>query len=282
MARSIQDIQEQIYQAKASEPALNELNSTSKTAIWRLMIYIVSVAIWTLEKLFDLHTADIDDKLARLKPGTARWYHSKTLAFQYGFDLLPDSDKFDNTGNSEEAIGNSRIIKYAAVVDTAEESRIVIKIATEQNGELSPVTAHQQEAFSKYINEIKYAGVYVTILNNQPDILKLNIRVVRNPLILDENGLDVNTAKYPVKEAIQSFMKRLPFNGELSLQTLTDEIQKVPGVVDLSIDLAQSKWIDGSIYGAFSPINISRIPESGYFKVNFDEQDETQSKITYL
>ncbi len=282
MARSIQDIQEQIYQAKASELALNELNSTSKTAIWRLMIYIVSVAIWTLEKLFDLHTADIDDKLARLKPGTARWYHSKTLAFQYGFDLLPDSDKFDNTGNSEEAIGNSRIIKYAAVVDAAEESRIVIKIATEQNGELSPVTAHQQEAFSKYINEIKYAGVYVTILNNQPDILKLNIRIVRNPLILDENGLDVNTAKYPVKEAIQSFMKRLPFNGELSLQTLVDEIQKVPGVVDLSIDLAQSKWIDGSIYGEFSPINISRIPESGYFKVNFDEQDETQSKITYL
>ncbi len=282
MARSIQDIQEQIYQAKASELALNELNSTSKTAIWRLMIYIVSVAIWTLEKLFDLHTADIDDKLARLKPGTARWYHSKTLAFQYGFDLLPDSDKFDNTGNSEEAIGNSRIIKYAAVVDAAEESRIVIKIATEQNGELSPVTAHQQEAFSKYINEIKYAGVYVTILNNHPDILKLNIRIVRNPLILDENGLDVNTAKYPVKEAIQSFMKRLPFNGELSLQTLVDEIQKVPGVVDLSIDLAQSKWIDGSIYGEFSPINISRIPESGYFKVNFDEQDETQSKITYL
>lgn len=282
MARSIEDIQEQIYQAKASEPALNELNSTSKTAIWRLMIYIVSVAIWTLEKLFDLHTADIDDKLARLKPGTARWYHSKTLGFQYGFDLLPDSDKFDNTGNSEEAIGNSRIIKYAAVVDAAEESRIVIKIATEQNGELSPVTAHQQEAFSKYINEIKYAGVYVTILNNQPDILKLNIRIVRNPLILDENGLDVNTAKYPVKEAIQAFMKRLPFNGELSLQTLVDEIQKVAGVVDLSIDLAQSKWIDGSIYGEFSPINISRIPESGYFKVNFDEQDETQSQITYL
>lgn len=287
MARSIQDIQEQIYQAKANEPALNELNSTSKTAIWRLIIYIVSVAIWTLEKIFDLHTADIDDKLARLKSGTARWYHAKTLAFQYGFDLLPDSDKFspltpEGGTYTEEQVANSRIIKYAAVVDAAQESRIVIKIATESGGQLAPVTEHQYEAFSRYINEIKYAGVYVTILNNEPDILKLNLRIVRNPLILNENGMDVLTAKYPVREAIERHLKQLPFNGALSLQALVDEIQRVNGVEDLSLDLAESKWIEGSIYGEFAPISISLVPQSGYFRVNFDEEDETQSQITYL
>ena len=47
MARSIQEIQTLIYQAKAQEPALNELNSTSKVAIWRLWVYIISVAIWS-------------------------------------------------------------------------------------------------------------------------------------------------------------------------------------------------------------------------------------------
>ncbi|MFJ1492534.1 nucleotidyltransferase [Capnocytophaga canis] len=281
MARSIQDIQEQIYQAKASEPALNELNSTSKTAIWRLMIYIVSVAIWTLEKLFDLHTADIDDKLARLKPGTARWYHSKTLAFQYGFNLLPDSDKFNNQNSSEEAIDNSRIIKYAAVVDVPEESRLVIKIATEQGGELKPVTDQQMEAFSRYINEIKYAGVHVTILNNQPDILKLNIRIVRNPLILDDRGMNITSAKMTVQDAIKNFMKKLPFDGELSLQALTDVIQRVEGVKDVSIDLAESRWIEETIYGEFTPIDIARVPHSGYFKVNFDEDNDTKSVINY-
>lgn len=86
MARSIQDIQQEIYQAKENEPALNELNSTSKTAIWRLMIYIVSVAIWSLEKLFDLHKKEVDERLSELKPHTARWYRNKALAFQYGFD----------------------------------------------------------------------------------------------------------------------------------------------------------------------------------------------------
>ena len=282
MARSIQEIQTLILQAKTQEPALESLNSTSKVAIWRLWVYIIAVAIWSLEKLFDQHRADIDNRLAELKPGTAKWYHSKALAFQYGFELLPDSDQFNNQGASEEQIEASKVIKYCAVTDAPTESRIVIKIATAQGEELTPVTAHQQEAFSRYINEIKYAGVYVTILNNPPDILKLSIRIVRNPLILDENGMDVNSGKHTVKEAIKAYLKRLPFNGELSLQALTDEIQKVEGVKDVSIDLAQTKWLDSTIWGNFQEINISRVPESGYFTVNFDTPNDTQSTITYL
>ena len=270
MSRSIQEIQELIYQAKTQEPALNELNSTSK------------VAIWSLEKVFDLHRADIDRRIAELKPGTAKWYHSKALAFQYGFDLLPDSDKFNNHGRTEEQIEASKVVKYCAVTDAPTESRIVIKIATDNAGTLTPVTTHQQEAFSRYINEIKYAGVYVTILNNQPDWLKLSIRIVRNPLILNENGMNVNSGKQTVKEAIKDYLKRLPFNGELSLQALTDVIQGVEGVKDVSIDLAQTKWIEGSIWGNFQEINISKIPESGYFAVNFDQNNDTKSTITYL
>lgn len=282
MARSIQEIQELILQGKAQEPALESLNSTSKTAIWRLWVYIIAVAIWSLEKLFDLHRADIDQRLAELKPGTAKWYHSKALAFQYGFDLLPDSDKFNNIGHSQEQIENSKVIKYCAVTDAPTESRIVIKIATEQNEELTPVTAHQQEAFSRYINEIKYAGVYVTILNNAPDILKLSIRIVRNPLILDESGRNVTSGKHTVKEVIKDYLKKLPFNGELSLQALTDVIQQVEGVKDVSIDNAQTKWIEGSIWGDFQEINIRQIPQSGYFVVNFDQNNDTKSIITYL
>ena len=102
MARSIQEIQTEIYQSKENEPALNGLNSTSKTAIWRLLIYIASVAIWTLEKIFDQHKKEVDERLSELKPHTARWYRNKALAFQYGFDLKEDSDIFDNKGNSEE------------------------------------------------------------------------------------------------------------------------------------------------------------------------------------
>lgn len=63
MARTIQQIQQEILTAKAKEPALSELNSTSKTAIWRLWTYITAFAIWTLEKIFDQHRKEIDDKI---------------------------------------------------------------------------------------------------------------------------------------------------------------------------------------------------------------------------
>ncbi len=283
MARTINEIQQEILTAKANDTALSELNSTSKSAIWRLLIYIVSFAIWTLEKLFGLHSTEVDEKLEQLKPHTARWYRNKALAFQYGFDLLADTDKFDNNGKTPEEIETAKIIKYSAVTESEDESRLIVKIATEQNGKLTPVTTEQQTAFEQYLAEIKDAGVRTTVINYLPDRLKLNIRIVRDMLVLDANGMDITTAKYPVNEAIEEFMKELPFNGELSLQKLVDKVQQVKGVNDLSLDLAQTSWIDADIndYGSPVSIDISKIPVSGYFAVNLTEDNETKSVITY-
>ncbi|AFL98366.1 nucleotidyltransferase [Ornithobacterium rhinotracheale] len=284
MARSIEEIQQQIYQEKANHEELNELNSTSKTALWRLWIYIVSVAIWSLEKIFDLHRAEIDERLRQLKPHTARWYRNKALAFQYGFDLLEDGDKYNNENHTEEEIEQAKVIKYAAVVESAEQRTLIIKIAGETGGKLWKLTPEVESSFKAYINEIKDAGVAISVINYRPDRLKLNLRIVRDPLVLDENGIEILTAKQPVREAIERHMKALPFNGELSLQKLVDEIQKANGVADVSLDLAESQWIDGSsdTYASFAPIDISTIPVSGYFAVNFDAEDETKSIIQYL
>ncbi|ATA75217.1 nucleotidyltransferase [Capnocytophaga sp. H2931] len=272
MARSIQDIQEQIYQAKASEPALNELNSTSKTAIWRLMIYIVSVAIWTLEKLFDLHKKEVDEMLSELKPHTARWYRNKALAFQYGFDLLPDSDHFDNRGSSEDAIASSKIITYSAVVESKNEGRLIVKIATEQGGELQPISDEQKNAFETYLSEIKDAGVRLSVVNHPPDVLRLKMKIVYDPLVLDANGQSILDATKPVEDAIKTYLKNLPFDGELVLAHLVDALQQVKGVKVPHLILAESKNVKSNgEYGDFEVIEISQIPTAGYFAIeNFE------------
>ena len=277
MARSIQEIQELIYQAKAQEPALNELNSTSKVAIWRLWMYIIAVAIWSLEKIFDLHRADIDKRLAELKPHTARWYRSKALAFQYGFDLLPDSDKFNNTGRSEEQIEASKIVKYSAVVESLNEGRLIVKIATEQGDTLRPITEEQKRSFEAYLQEIKDAGVRLSVVNYKPDILHLRMKIVYDPLMLDSNGQSITNAFKPVERAIKDYLKNLPFNGELVLAHLIDALQQAEGVKIPHLVLAQSKNINsGGEYGAFETIEISKIPTAGYFTIdNFND-------ITYI
>ena len=277
MARTIQEIQTLIYQAKAQEPALNELNSTSKVAIWRLWVYIISVAIWSLEKLFDLHRADIDRRLSELKPHTARWYRSKALAFQYGFDLLTDSDKFNNMGHTEEQIEASKIVKYSAVVESPNEGRLIVKIAGEQGEQLQPITDAQKQAFEAYLQEIKDAGVRLSVVNYQPDILHLQMKIVYDPLVLDSNGQSIIHATKPIETAIKDYLKRLPFNGELVLAHLIDALQQAEGVKIPHLVLAQSKNITSSgEYGAFETIEISKIPTAGYFTIdNFND-------ITYV
>lgn len=269
MARTIQDIQQEILRAKDNEPALAELNSTSKVAVWRLLIYIMAFVIHTLERIFDQHKKEVAEALSELKPHTARWYRNKALAFQYGFDMIPDTDKFNNQGKTEDEIEISKIVKYSAVVESETESRLIVKIATEQGGELQPISQGQKASFDAYMNEIKDAGVRITTINYLPDILKLKMKIYRDPLVLDENGMSIRTGEKPVEKAIKEYLTQLPFNGELVLAHLVDALQQVEGVRIPHIVLAESKWIDAGTggYGGYEVIEVKQVPISGYYKI---------------
>ena len=287
MARTIEEIQAEMHQIKQSEPALADLNSTSRTAIWRLWIYIVAFCAWTLEMLFDKHKAELITELYQQSPHTARWYRNKALAFLYGFDLKTDYDEFDTKNATTQEIEKAKLVKYSAVVESEDQSRLIIKIAGEnQTGELTPIAQEVKSSFDYYMNEIRDAGVKLTIINYLPDLLKLNLTIKRDPLVLNENGVNILNGKEPVKEAIQAFMKELPFNGELSIQRLEEKILAVPGVLDLVSNNAQTAWIDAerNTYGNYENIYMSKIPVSGYFAVNFDNNDEpnTLSTINYV
>ncbi|WP_321321483.1 hypothetical protein [Labilibaculum sp.] len=295
MARMISEIKSEMTEAFIADATIIETygldesktfdQQFSKVSLESIFFYIVAVSAWVLETLFDLHKAEVDETLETLMPHTARWYRNKAVAFQYGFDLLEDSDEFDNTGYTDEQVETAKIVKYSAVVESEVESRLIVKIATEAgSGELTPVTTEQFSAFIGYMAEVKDAGVRVTVINYLPDRLKLSLRIVRDPLVLDANGMHLINANYPVNEAIQTFMKELPFNGKLSLQSLVDKLQTADGVSDLSLDLARTAWIDADNYGDWSDINISTIPISGYFYVNLDNdtEPETLSDINYV
>lgn len=307
MARKIEEIQQSILFSKNTEKELDALTTNSKTGIWQLWIYIVSVAIWTLETLFDKHRAEVNDALAQLKPHSPRWYRNKALAFQDGFALIEDSDVFrpdfyDIVTNkwipaTEEQIRNSKIIKYSAVTEAEIESRLIIKIATEKDKELSPISNDKKKNFEKYIDEIKDAGVRVTVVNYEPDILKLQLKIYRNPLVLDGNGTLIVTGggNNPVKDAIRQYMKDLPFNGELILAHLVDKLQKIEGVEIPHIKGASTRWIEATsgVYGDFTGVDVKKIPSSGYFKVlfadeldpndpNYNEKLKNSSTIEYV
>lgn len=274
MARTTEAIFADLLAKKEADANLAVLSSTSKTAVWRLWLYITAYAIWSLETLFDVHRTEVNSILSELKPHTARWYRNKALAFQYGFDLYPDTDVFNNVGYTQEQIDNSKMIKYAAVTEAVNESRLIVKIATEDgNSELAPIGEPEKESFDAYIDEIRDAGVKVTVINYLPDVLRLHIKIYYDPLVLTSSGVSILTGKKPVEIALKEFMKELPFNGELILSALVDKLQQTEGVEIPHLVSTASSWIndEGTSYGNFENIAVKKIPVSGYFKIeNFN------------
>ena len=278
MARTIEIIYDEMLQRKSAMPSLDTLDSTSKVAIWRLLLYIVAVSIWTIEKLFDTHKSELTTAIGNQKSGTLSWYRTAALKFQYGFDLLDDSDKFNNTNATAEQITTSKIIKYAAVNEGSANGVIIVKIAGETNNTLSPILTEQYDSITAYFNEIKYAGSDITIINYLPDHLFLNVRIYRDPLVIDSTGMSILTGEKPVEIAINQFLKDLPFNGELILAHLIDKLQNVQGVKIPHLVQARSAWIDPVTNGYEIPqqFDVKTIPVSGYYQIlNFDE-------ITYV
>ncbi|MEC3875927.1 nucleotidyltransferase [Chryseobacterium salviniae] len=277
MNKTFEEIFAEMLAEKASKAELSELNSTSKVSIWRLLLQVVSFVIYNFQLAANLHLQEIRDLIASQKVFNLRRYRNEALRFQYGFDLQPETDKFKSTYEdngvdviaTDEQIEASKIVKYAACNRVIENSRskIVMKIAP---ADLDGVfTTDQMEAFSKYIEEIAPAGDHVTIINYLPDILNFSFKIKYDPMVLKADGMNILTAKYPVQQAIENFLKNLPFNGELSVQKLETAILDVDGVIDLQTLQIQSKWIDPAQngYGIYQPINMAVIPVSGRFKI---------------
>lgn len=270
MARSVEDIQSAMLSYIGEKKELSGLTSTSKTAVYRLWIYVVARAIHLLEKLFDQHKKELTTVLREQKSGSLQWYQKKALDFQYGFSLIPGTDHFDNQDATEAEIAQSQIIKYAAVTEPQKESRLLIKVAGEQNGEPAPISGKQMESFKKYIWEIRYAGTMITEISYLPDKLHLDIDIYRDPLVLNAKGERIKDGTKPVEETFKQYLRSLPFDGKFIIQGLVDELQQVEGIQIVNVIKIERSKIDGVAggYGAKEAVDVYVTAESGYFKVD--------------
>jgi hypothetical protein len=288
MARTKTQIKEEItayFLDNATIQSMYNLEATktfaqqfSLASLENILFETMAFIVFVLESFFDVKEAEIDTKLLNQKSGRLSWYRFMSLQFQYGFDLLTDSDQFNNDVATAEQIATSKIIKYAAVTEADRAGTIVVKVAGETNDELAPITAAQEIAFKAYVNEFKYAGTRISVINFLADLLFLNLTIEIDPLLLNLNGVSILEGTKPVEIALKEFLKELPFNGQLTLQSLVDKLQKVKGVKIATVVNANTSWLDPAVgdYGAQQPITIKRIPESGYFKIaNFND-------ITYV
>lgn len=266
MAKSINDwysiIEAQYVTEMANVGISVDPTTWSDTNHKRIFLYVMAVVVYIPGMLQDIFKTDIDNTIAAMKPHSLQWYAGMAKNFQYGDNLVDETDYYDNTGLTDAQIAAKKIVSYAAVVE--QERGVRIKVAKTVGDDLGALITDELSSFSEYMKAIKDAGVKLQITSGPADSLKLTLRIKYNPLVINSTGARIDgVTMTPVKDAIKTHLKNLPFNGVFSVQKLVDVIQAVEGVNDLNVDSVQTK------YGAllFTAVDISVIPDAGYLRI---------------
>ncbi len=234
----------------------------SRVSIKRLWVWVFAFIAYVQAVLWDAFALEVDTRIAALRPHTEQWYALKAIAFQFGYPLPADTDVYDNTGLTEQQIADSKIVTYAAVKE--QDRGLRIKVAKTQGNDLAPLATGELTAFTAYMQRVKDAGVKLSITSTEADSLKLSLRIIYDPLVLNAQGQRIDgTTLTPVQDAISSYLRNLPFNGVFVLQSLVDALQVVSGVKIVQINSAEAK------YGAlpYTSINIRYTPDAGYLRI---------------
>ncbi|ASZ11104.1 hypothetical protein KTO58_19715 [Chitinophaga pendula] len=276
MARTVTAIKEQLTGVFISNDTVKQLygladgktfsEQFSILSLESIIFYAIAFAISVLENIMDGLVVDVNNTIAEQKPHTTRWYALKAKAYQHGFDLLPDSDKYNNTGKTGEQIEASKVVKYSAVIETTTNSGVIglrIKLAASNSRDLFPLSPEQLTGVREYFKRVKDAGVIVKVDSLPPDLLTMSWTVYYDPLILNAQGgrLDGLDSE-PVQKAIREYLQSLPFNGIFVLQYIADAVEALPGVVICKINAATAT------YGGLIATNIDTmyLPDAGYLR----------------
>lgn len=242
MARTITEIYDSIVNQVNNDTNLPNA-STSMVAKWRLLAAIVAAAIYVHEVLWDTFSAEVENYILNNIPGTVPWYHEQALKFQYG-----DSLQYVNSRFVYDPVDTThQIIKRVAVNEVGGQVRI--KISKEVSGVPCELSSTEKDAFSTYINKVKFAGTNIAVINYPPDTLKLTLDVVYDALVMKPDGsLISDNSLFPVTDAIEAYIAGIVYGGVFNKTHLVDAIQAAAGVIDPMIVLAEGKADNASTY----------------------------------
>lgn len=266
---SIAEIKQQMLDAKAEYEELNDLDSTSKTAIYNLWAYIVAFVIWLQYQFFETYQKEVEEKVAAQKLYTLLWFRDKALEYRHGHDLDEATGEYDDEGYTEEQIETAKVVKRAAVIELELENRkfLFVKCATESGDELTPLSNDQITGLEQYFALIKPAGTKIVIFSDDPDDLQLEVDFYYDPLVLTETGSRIDgTANTPVQDAIRNYLENLKFNGEFSIAELEDILQALSGCADGEAYI-RSAAANYETPENFQQITSTYIANSGYMQI---------------
>ena len=233
MARTIAHIEAEILAAKAAEPLLDDLNSPSNTAIWRLWIRLTAVAHYVIYRQWETTKVDFSTIMLNNIMGTLRWYALMARGVvSNGYPIVSRASARENG------------------------TKVIVKVAKLSGGILAHLTPLELSAVRKHIKLHKIAGTDIDVLSQTADLVSMAVDIRCTG--------DFTVVSAAVKFAIKDYMANLDFDTSLSKGLLVDMlIGTVDGVADayireLSVDI-------GFGYNVISASIVEA--DAGYFEI---------------
>lgn len=235
----------------------NFMTHFSKVSIINILFYIFASAAWVLERLFEAHKEEVEARIDEIIPHRAKWYKNKVLEFMKDKVLIPDTDRYETTDMTKDAIDAARVVKYATADESRDASILTIKVAGEEGGRRCRLSDETGIQLAAYLSEIKDAGVRIALVNKEADTFNCSVDIYYDAMLLPEN------VQCDCEAAIRSYIENLPFNGEYTNMALVDALQNVEGVRIAEFKQATTAAADTPTITA---IDARHVPEAGYFR----------------
>lgn len=243
----------------------------STVSIENILIYIVAVCAYSLEVMFDAFRKDVDERIARNIVPTVRWYHTQALAFQYGDGLVYDGQVQAFRYATQDA--SKQVVRYCAVKDRG--SSIQILVSGESGGLPDVLSNEVLTAFKSYMNSVKIAGVILDIRSLPADSIRIEATVQVDPQVIATDGRRISDGSYPVRDAIDSYLRSIVYGGTFNKTKCVDALQEVEGVVDITLGTVRAKAGSAAEYTVVEGNNYTAV--AGCFISN-----NLESTLTYV
>lgn len=288
MNRTLSQIYSEAVRKRNLYLQITELNSgltQSKMSILNLITYVQALLIYSYQTILDVFEINIANLISSRINGTATWYASMALKFQYnsisgtGDTLIFDEDtlkiKYETIDETH------RIIAKSAYDDNGANGIILKVCKTNTNSEeianginYTQLSSNELTAFKGYINQIKFIGAKVQSLSIPGDIITIkNCEVTYDDqYITDEQAMQI------INDAMINFAASLDYNAYIYSQTIIDSILSSEYIVNIStgVQLTIKEYNTTTRkYGDEKPLTNIQKAYSGY--VRFLDENGTST-----
>ncbi|MDD2962578.1 MAG: hypothetical protein PHQ65_07790 [Bacteroidales bacterium] len=286
MARTIQEIYDSLNTVKTNMTELNgyvtesggtvgdnaknlllDADSGSKIANWRLWLWVVAVASFVVEGLFDTAKAYIASVVNATRPHTLRWYEQEAKKWQYGHEITWIDD--DHYGYLvDDAL--SRIVTDVAATE-ADDGSLTIKAVKRASGFPVALATHELQSFTAFWARWKDAGVRVAIVSQNPNVLDIQAVVLRDRLVLAEDGTLIRDSSVnTLQVALDTWLNNLQFNGVIRITDIEQAAKTAEGIIDFSITFL---WIADYTETSWQQVAREVVPSSGFAVIDYERSD---------